>query len=155
MSKNKSNNKFGKDKFKPQDSAARERSRNTREEKKVKEELPKILFSFKDCDKNQGQSYADWETEALLSAMLEKFGHLCEMTIIEAKQQNIITEYGNFPPKSDFKHPKHIANDVNWAVIKNVKGQKGRIAGHIIGNVFYVVFLDQNHRFFITEKKNT
>lgn len=33
--------------------------------------------------------------------------------------------------------------------------QKGRVAGYVIGNVFYVVFLDQNHRFWVTEKKGT
>jgi hypothetical protein len=37
----------------------------------------------------------------------------------------------------------------------DIKGQKGRVAGHIIENVFYLVFLDKEHRFFITEKKNT
>jgi hypothetical protein len=38
------------------------RRENNREERKVKEELPKMLFSFKDFDKNQippGQSYED------------------------------------------------------------------------------------------------
>ena len=153
MSKNKYN-KFG-NKFKPQDNSSRERSEGIREERKVKEELPKILFSFKDFDRSQGQSYFDWESDQLLSAMVEKFGHLCEMNMEEAKRQNLITEYGDFPLKSDFKHPKHIVGDVKWAVIKNVKGQKGRVAGHIIENIFYVVFLDKNHRFYVTEKKNT
>jgi hypothetical protein len=155
MSKNKSNNKFGKDKFKSQDNSKRERSRDTRDERKVKEDYPKILFSFKDFDRNQGQSYADWEEEKLLSALVEKIGYLSEMTMNEAKRQEIITEYGSFPSKSDFKHPKHIVDDVSWAVIKNVKGQAGRVAGHIIENIFYVVFFDKGHRFYVTEKKNT
>ena len=34
----------------------------------------------------------------------------------------------------------------------DIKGQKGRVAGHIIDNIFYVVFLDREHRFYITEK---
>ena len=38
---------------------------------------------------------------------------------------------------------------------RKVKEQKGRVAGHIIENIFYVVFLDKNHRFYVTEKKNT
>ena len=37
----------------------------------------------------------------------------------------------------------------------DVKGQKGRVAGHIIDNIFYVVFLDREHRFYITEKRHT
>lgn len=44
---------------------------------------------------------------------------------------------------------------LNWAVIMDIKGQKGRVAGHIIDNIFYVVFLDREHRFYITEKRHT
>ena len=35
------------------------------------------------------------------------------------------------------------------------EGLKGRVAGHVIGNVFYVVFIDQEHRFYVTGKKHT
>ena len=52
------------------------------------------------------------------------------------------------------RHPNWSVT-VQWAVIKGMKGQKGRVAGYVIGNVFYVVFLDQNHRFWVTEKKGT
>ena len=47
-----------------------ERRRNTREERKVKEELAKIIFSFKDFDVRQiplGQSYIKWQEENLLA----------------------------------------------------------------------------------------
>jgi hypothetical protein len=47
----------------------------------------------------------------------------------------------------------HIIEDAEWASL-HIKG-KERIAGHIIGNVFYVVFLDKDHRFWRTEKKHT
>lgn len=152
------NNRFGSNKFKSSDETRFERSRNTREEKNVKEELPKIVFSFKDCDIKQippGQSFDNWQESKLLAYMVEKFAHICALNIVEAQQQRVLKIYGKFPTKSDFNQPQHIIEDVNWAVIMDIKGQKGRVAGHIISNVFYVVFLDQNHRFYITEKKNT
>ena len=37
----------------------------------------------------------------------------------------------------------------------DIKGQKGRVAGHIIDNIFYVVLLDREHRYYITEKRHT
>ena len=152
------NDRFGKNKFKPTDDSRLERNRNTREEKKVKEELPKLLFSFKDFDIKQippGQSYDNWQENKLLAYMLQKFGYICGLNIVEAQQQKVLKIYGDFPDKTDFKPSQHISEDVKWAVIMDIKGQKARVAGHIIENVFYVVFLDQEHKFYITEKKNT
>lgn len=134
---------------------AESRKENTRTEIRVDGELPKVVFSFKDFDKSQippGQNYEEWEKNGYLSYLLEKLGHISELNIIEAKQEKYITEYGNFPLQSDFKHPRHIAPDVRWAVIKKIKGQKGRVAGHIIDNVFYIVFLDLEHKFWKTER---
>ena len=152
------NNRFCSSKLKFTDESRFERSRNTREEKKVKEDLPKMVFSFKDFDIKQiptGQSYDYWQEDKLLAYMLQNFGHICELNIVEARQQKVLKIYGGFPAKTDFKAPQHITDDVNWAVIMDIKGQKGRVAGHIIDNIFYVVFLDQEHRFYITEKRNT
>jgi hypothetical protein len=152
------NNRFGSNKFKSIDDSRFERSRNTREEKKVKEDLPKLIFSFKDFDIKQvppGQNYDNWQEDKLLAYMLQKFGHICTLNIVEAQQQKVLKLYGDFPTKTDFKAPQHITDDVNWAVIMDIKGQKGRVAGHIIDNIFYVVFLDKEHRFYITEKRNT
>lgn len=134
------------------------RKENNREPRQVKEDKPLMLFSFKDFDKNQippGQSYEDWQDEKLLAYALEKFGHICEMNRFEAIQNGYIKIYGDFPTGSKFIIPRHIENDVQWAVIMKIKGQKGRIAGHIIGHVFYIVFLDKEHDFYPTSKKNT
>lgn len=86
--------------------------------------------------------------------MLEEFGHMCEWTIQEAQQHKKLTIYGHWPPKSvcEFRQPRHIAEDVKWAVIRSVGGQKARVVGHVIGNVFYVVFLDKNHVFWKSQK---
>jgi len=148
--------RFGSNKFNPNEIS--ERSRNIREERKVKEDLPKMVFSYKDFDINQippGQSFDEWQQDKLLSYMIQKFGHICNLNIIEAQQQKVLKIYNEFPEKSDFKYPQHISEGVKWAVIMDIKGQKGRVGGHIIDNTFYVVFLDKEHRFYITEKKNT
>jgi hypothetical protein len=150
------NNKSGKNRFKTKNESEFERVRNTREEKKVKEELPKLVFSFKDIDIRQippGQTFNDWQDEKILAYMLEKFGHICALNIVEAQQQKVLKIYGKFPEKSEFETCQHIAENVTWAVIMDIKGQRGRVAGHIIDNVFYVVFLDKDHRFYITQKR--
>jgi hypothetical protein len=153
----KKNNRFGLNKLKVVDDNRFERSRNIREERKVKEDLPKMLFSFKDFDRKQldiGQTYEIWEENKLLSYMVEKFGYICQLNRIEAEQQGYITVYYDFPIKSDFKNPFPDVK-LDWAVVTKIGGQKSRVAGHIIDNIFYVVFLDKEHRFFIAEKKHT
>ena len=145
----------GKNKFQSRD-AQLSRKINLRDERPSAEALPKILFSCKDFDGAQippGQNYEEWQKEGLLAYMLQKFGHICALNVVEAQQQKVLKIYGNFPFDSDFKHPRHINEDVNWAVIMDVKGQKSRVAGHLIDNVFYVVFLDRDHLFYKTSKK--
>lgn len=152
-------NKFKK-KFEQLDERSLERKRNTREERRVKEDLPKIVFSFKDFDRRQippGQTYDEWEDRKLLAYLIEKFGEICKYNIIEAQQQNMIKIYGGFPANSSFEYPNTVIQDENitWAVIMKVKGQKPRVVGHIIENVFYVVFLDAEHLFFPSQLKYT
>ena len=109
-------------------------------------------FSFEYLDRSQGQTFADWEKEKLLVKMLETLSCYCKETII-AKQGNSFKEYGEFPSKSGFKHPKHIDKDVNWCAL-HITG-KVVLGGFIQGNTFFVVFLDKNHQFWISEKKHT
>jgi hypothetical protein len=54
---------------------------------------------------------------------------------------------------STLKLPRHVPEDAVWASM-HVQG-KECVAGHIVGNVFYVVFLDKEHDFFPTELKHT
>lgn len=135
-----------------------ERRANTRTERQVAEEKPLMLFSFKDFQPNSqippGQSYAEWQSDELLAYMLEKFGYICNVNRIEAEQNKFIKVYGKFPPNSEFDNP-FPDRELDWAVIMRISGQKGRVAGHIIGHVFYVVFLDAEHLFYPTEKRNT
>jgi len=115
-------------------------------------EQKKLLFSFKDFDHTQGQTFSQWEKESLLNVMLDKLKEYSKKTITEAKKAGF-TIYGSFPPKFLFKHPKFITEDAIWASM-HIQG-KECIAGHVVGSVFYIVFLDKDHKFWITEKKHT
>lgn len=134
------------------------RPANNRTERQVEEEKPLMLFSCKDFQYNvqipPGQSYDDWEQKRRLATALNKFTAICNLNRMEAEQQKLIKVYGKFPPKSAFQNP-FPDQDLEWAVVMKIGGQKGRIAGHLIGHVFYVVFLDADHKFYLSEKKNT
>lgn len=135
---------------------AGKRKENIREERPVEGVSPKVVFSLKDIDKNQippGQTYEEWANEGLLAYLFEKLEYISQKTMAEAIQEGYIKVYDEFPPRSDFKHPKYIAPDVKWAVIMNIKKQKIRVAGHIIDNVFYIVFLDKGHVFYKMKKR--
>ena len=111
-------------------------------------------ISFKHLDKTQGQSFHEWETEGLLADALITL-HNYSHSSIQSQLNDKFTCYGDFPPpaKTDFTHPRHVPDDAKWARI-HVNG-KQVIAGHIFKNTFYIVFLDRDHRFWISEKKHT
>lgn len=108
--------------------------------------------SFEYLDKSQGQTFKDWEQEGLLSKMNDTLASYCKEPI-HAKHGKKFKEYGEFPSKSGFAHPQHVAQDVNWSAL-HITG-KAVLGGFISGNTFFVVFLDKEHRFWICEKKHT
>jgi hypothetical protein len=112
-----------------------------------------MLFSFKDFDHTQGQSFRDWQKSELLHILLERMKEFCKFSRTEAEQNRCLKVYGDFPKNSIFKHPVYIAEDAEWASL-HIQG-KERIAGHIIDSVFYIVFLDKEHQFWPTEKRHT
>ena len=114
-----------------------------------------VVLSFRDFDRNQGQTFEDWENGKLLALAVTKLQAVCGLTRIEATKQQIIKEYpqGEFPSKSDFYHPKYIPNDIAWCSM-HIQG-KECVIGYFEENIFNVVFLDKDHKFWITEKKHT
>lgn len=116
---------------------------------------PCLVLSFKDFDQNQGQSFDDWQENKLLALAIDKLRQVCTLTVTEAVQKGIITNYTKvpFPPNSTFTHPKHIPEGITWSSM-HIQG-KECVIGYIEDNIFYVVFLDKNHEFWITKKKNT
>ncbi len=113
------------------------------------------MLSFRDFDRNQGQNFEDWEEDKILALALNKLREICQLTRVQATSQQIIKQYSkvDFPPNSAFEHPKHVLPDVVWCSL-HIQG-KECIIGHFEDNIFHVVFLDKNHEFWITKKKNT
>lgn len=132
---------------------------NKREPKSLEDKSPKrellIVFSFRDFDRNQGQGFEEWETEELLALACERLASLSQMTVSQAVHGEIVKIYTkvDFPPISAFTYPAHVPEGVKWASM-HVQG-KECIIGYFEDNVFYIVFLDMHHEFWITEKKNT
>lgn len=116
---------------------------------------PLIVLSFRDFDRNQGQSFEEWEHEQLLALAISKLREICQLTVGQAIAQKVIKTYTkvDFPPESGFVHPKHVLPDVIWCTM-HIQG-KECVIGYFEDNIFQIVFLDKDHRFWITEKKNT
>jgi hypothetical protein len=119
----------------------------------------KIKFSYKDFCTTQcnwpGQTYSNWQDDNLLDKLMNKLTSISGLSFNEAKNQQIIREYGSFPPKdkTEFTHPRHVIEDASWAKF-DIQG-KVRVIGHILSDTFYIVFLDKNHLFWKSELKHT
>lgn len=116
---------------------------------------PLIVLSFKDLDLNQGQSFKEWEADQLLALALNRLKELNQFTVKQALAQQLLTQYTkvDFPPRSDFYYPKHIPTGVEWCSM-HIQG-KECVIGYFEDHIFNIVFLDKDHRFWITEKKHT
>lgn len=145
---------------KHRDSDSFKRKSSYREERIPSIDKDKIVISFKDFDgtqpRKQPQDFKDWEKEGIIVEFLDRLPYLCDLTMQEAKDREMITEYGKFPKAEGYKIPNKLKDkELRWAVLKKLTGQKIRVAGHIVDNVFYIVFLDKNHKFWPVGKKHT
>lgn len=141
-------------KFKERNASSYKRELKGIETRQGKKE-PFIVLSFRNFDRNQGQSFEEWEDEKLLALAISKLREVCELTVGQATAQQIIKPYTKvaFPPESGFVHPKHVPIDVIWCSM-HIQG-KECVIGYFEDNIFYIVFLDKNHEFWETKKKNT
>lgn len=118
-----------------------------------------LMASFahlqEDSTYKNSQSFEDWEREGLLSKLMVKIKHINQLTLREAMAQKIVAEYKSFPAHSHFSCPKLFKTVTRWGVIKNIGGQKPRVAGFFEDNIFQCVFLDKDHHFYPTNKRNT
>ena len=107
---------MAKKKFKPRKVASYVRRSKNLEDRSAKR-APLIVFSFKDLDRNQGQSFKEWEENDLLAAACEKLAGISSLTVAQALQKQILKIYTkiDFPPNSKFTHPRHVPDDVKWA----------------------------------------
>lgn len=130
----------------------------------------KLSFSFKYFDGSQkaGQDFKDWndnEKTKLLNKIKEyskESKHYWLNQRVGSGSLKVLEIYGAFPRNSDFSYPIHVPDNVKWARFR--LEAKVRLIGFFIDeteaqekqlstDIFYVVFLDKNHRFYLTEKE--
>jgi hypothetical protein len=138
----------------------RKRTVDVREERKVLSIRELLTFSFKDFDQSQPKKSPEtlkiWSDKGLLPKLFDRLMHLAKLTRSEAVNEGQIKEYGQFPDKdkTEFSIPSHVPFGANWAVITKLGG-KIRVVGYVIENTFYIVFLDSEHRFYLSNLKHT
>lgn len=111
----------------------------------------KVSFQYIDTSQKFGSTFKDWQRNGLLSKMMETLAGYCCRPLVEQVDKVKFTIYGDFPSqdKTKFKYPDHVPEDAKWGRI-HITGP-AIIAGHIIKDTFYVVFLDKTHKFHLTQ----
>ncbi len=125
-----------------------------------------LSFSLRYFESSQpaGQDFDAWSHPQLVK-LLNKLKFYCANTVEHWKHERagrlaILEVYNDFPRNSGFTHPKFVPVDVLWARFR--LEQSVRLCGFLLPddkvaqhglrkNVFYIVFLDLNHKFYITE----
>lgn len=121
---------------------------------KVVEDYKNFRVSFEDYDSSQqyGSSFKDWQKAGLLSNALETLHGYCKRPLWAQIDGDKFAIYGDFPSKdkTKFDLPAHVTPDANWARI-HITGV-AVLVGHVIGDTFYIVFLDKSHKFYLTRR---
>lgn len=132
--------------------------KQTLAKKKSQEELDKegfFMVSFRHLDREQGNNLYEWERNNILAHSIDVLAGYCNDKLLTQADGKKFTIYGDFPPneKTEYSFPSTVPEDANWARI-HITGLQC-VIGHIVNNVFYVVFLDGDHTFWKSELKNT
>jgi hypothetical protein len=108
-----------------------------------------FLLSFRHLDRTQGDDFYSWENQQKLAHAIEVLSGYCKSPL-ESQFSDKFTCYGSYPSaeKAGYKCPSYIPEDAKWARI-HITGTQ-IVAGHIVRNVFYIVFLDPDHKFYMT-----
>ena len=121
----------------------------------AKDNFYSISFKyFKDTDIDPAQSINTWKAEDRILDMLLALKDISSnnATIVQTSR---LTLYGEYPSKdkNEFPLPADLPSEIKWGTIQNIGGQKARIAGFLKDSIFYLVYLDKNHRFWIQNQK--
>lgn len=109
-------------------------------------------------------------TQEKLNELIVKIKEYSREPLIYWENQNAYEKYGKFPEKSDFFHPESVPTEISWGrfrigrmerlvgftIPQNSHGEKRSFGGKdyfLDYNTFYVVFLDLDHKFYITSSK--
>lgn len=113
--------------------------------------------------------FETWSQENL-SVFLQKLKDYCRYPLLHwtrvsvGKSGSVLSIYGDFPKKSNFTYPKHVPHQAQSGRFR--LDWSGRLCGFVIPkeydnvlqrnngckfdcNTFYVVFIDDNHEFYI------
>ncbi|MFZ4965894.1 hypothetical protein ACL9RJ_16690 [Pseudomonas sp. Mn2068] len=133
----------------------------------------KFNFSFFDDTQKEAASFSDL-SEGSLVILMDKIRAYSREPLNFWRNERcgsaslkVLADYGNFPAKSDFTHPKSVPHDVNWARFR-LENMVRLIGFTIPGemnftlldkngftfdkNTFYVVFIDLEHKFYRTKE---
>lgn len=134
----------------------------------------KFNFSYFDSSQDAGQDFKDWKLSQLIE-LLNKLRDFSRKPLFYWQNERcgggglkVLEIYGSFPNKSKFVHPKFVPHQVKWGRFR--LGSKIRLAGFTIPtelhgrqhqktcvffdqNTFYIVFFDQDHKFYLSEQK--
>lgn len=114
---------------------------------------------FKNIDTPPAQSINTWKDENRILDMLLALEYISSHNASEVQTNGKLTLYTeDYPPKdkNDFPLPDKLPLGINkWGTIQNIGGQKARIAGFLKDNVFYLVYLDKEHKFYKSKLRNT
>lgn len=117
-----------------------------------------------------GQDFQEWGDEKIYE-LLDKLVHFSNESLsywMRQQSGRVFSVYGKFPVKSEFKHPKNVPIEAQWARFRLESAT--RLIGFVVpgelngtthsgtkmifdSNTFYVVFLDENHQFYLTETR--
>ena len=130
----------------------------------------KLSFSFKYFDGSQeaGQDFRDWDNKQKQELLEKLRDYSRESKVYWLNQRagggglKILEVYGMFPRNTDFVYPRHVPERVKWARFRMESAM--RLVGFFVDeddsaafnlstDVFYIVFLDKDHRFYKMEKK--
>ncbi|EOC1429089.1 hypothetical protein ACI1AD_004397 [Cronobacter dublinensis] len=137
------------------------RSPSRKEELKVAKSPPvstdrfvSVSFRYLCNVDDVGQSIKTWHDDGSLPDLIDKLTYLTSNGITKVITDGVFTNYSRFPEAAvnEFKCPDGISEDEDWGVIKNIGGQKRRVAGFLRENIFYVVFLDRDHLFWKSKR---
>ena len=110
----------------------------------------KISFQYLDTSQKYASSFKDCQKVGLLSSALKTLQGYCCSPLLEQVDGQKFAIYGSFPKKerTKFEYPQGVPEDAKWARIHILNCTV--IIGHVVGDTFYVVFLDKTHKFYLT-----
>jgi len=125
-----------------------------------REDFYSISFRyFKNTDSPPAQSINTWKNEDKILNMLLALQYISSNNASDVQTTGKLSLYTDeYPPKdkNEFPLPDNLPSGINrWGTIQNIGGQKARIAGFLKDNIFYLVYLDKEHKFYKSKLRNT